>query len=597
MSTKTILQKALVLFALLIIMPNAYCYWWNVNADRKLGYWQANYTGYPNIYFTCVDDVISGRLDTVPNNQFYDGAYDFGRIYRNIDTTYTSPDALYLTSDNNEVILGSSFPMYKLSGDSITIDVKIGYKEIVENCDSTFSIILNMIGAHAKIIQADTISLPVNTKWTEVTRSVTMQRGLYLEARFEVVSKHRRIPMMAFTIPEFSSGGKPLERLVWNDDGEKCAKVSPEAIQSFDGLLSSPLMDKKILALGETLHGSQTVNDTVFGIMKERILHHNCRLLLFEISTEECLYYNRYIKNDTRYSIDTISKYYQPHIMFGMTDFLQWLKDYNAAHNNEVTLFGVDIGYKYILYDFFAPLNYDFRLDSLCYDLLCYKGDVDKDVVKQRITPQELAIIKHRISIYSNTKYHNYIPRDLLMVEMIQLACNEYLAVGETATFYSHFAHSHYLYDRPTGTKVKSAGNYLKEMYKDDYSCVAIAVETGIRSAYRPQLKCLVHLAPKGSFEDIMSGRPSDAPIFISMDSFNYGDICKIRHAALEDRWFNDFELIEPKANMDGIVVLKRSQPLSLKGVVFTPAESFMYNRYYKAMIHIEERLQAKEKQ
>ena len=594
MPTKSIIQKALVLFALLTTMTNAHCKWWHENAQRKLGYW----TVFPSsalASFMTYEDVASGKLDTVSHSLF-DVAGD-ADIFQIMDSTYTSHDALYLDS-KDDVTMSNTFPMYNFSGDSITIDVKIGYKEIQEDADSTFSIILNMFGEHSKIIQTDTISLPLNITWTEVTRSITMPRGLFLEARIEVVRKFI-YSMLAFTMPEISSGGKPLERPKWDDDGEKLAKVSPEVIQPLDGLLSSPLMDKKILALGETLHGSQAVSDTIFEVIKQRILHHNCRLVMFETYTEMALYINRYIKNDDRYSIDTISAYLQTIIPSNKLDFLRWLKDYNAAHNNEVTFVGVEAYPMYDqLYDFFEPFNYDFRLDSLCYDLLSYKGNVDEDVVAQRITPQELAIIKHHLGLHFDGSWSDYSKiRNLFMADIVQLACNEYLAENETATLYSHFGHSCYLYEYYTTDYIKSAGYYLKERYKDDYSSVAFAVAEGVHTEFDSKNESWERrnlYAPKGCLEDIMSHSSSDAPIFISMDSFDYGDVCGLRSATTHVDKLHEFILIEPKANMDGIVILKHSRPSSFDYPPLSETYKKRAAHYRSAKTTIEKRLKWK---
>lgn len=49
------------------------------------------------------------------------------------------------------------------------------------------------------------------------------------------------------------------------------------------------LATKKMVALGESLHGSGTLEESVIQIMKHRILYNNCKLILLEIPLEQSL--------------------------------------------------------------------------------------------------------------------------------------------------------------------------------------------------------------------------------------------------------------------------------------------------------------------
>lgn len=60
-------------------------------------------------------------------------------------------------------------------------------------------------------------------------------------------------------------------------------------------LQKTGLQDKRIIALGETVHGSSTINDNVFSIIKNSILYDNCRLVLLETDMGNGLKMNLYI--------------------------------------------------------------------------------------------------------------------------------------------------------------------------------------------------------------------------------------------------------------------------------------------------------------
>ena len=52
----------------------------------------------------------------------------------------------------------------------------------------------------------------------------------------------------------------------------------------------------KIVALGETIHGSESINEAAVELIKYQVLHNQCRFILLELPTEQSLYWNRYIQ-------------------------------------------------------------------------------------------------------------------------------------------------------------------------------------------------------------------------------------------------------------------------------------------------------------
>lgn len=75
-----------------------------------------------------------------------------------------------------------------------------------------------------------------------------------------------------------------------------------------------PFLNKKILGLGETAHGTETMNDIGIEISKERILKHQCRFILLEIPLEFSLYINRYVQNDKNFKFEYISERFEPYL-------------------------------------------------------------------------------------------------------------------------------------------------------------------------------------------------------------------------------------------------------------------------------------------
>ena len=500
---------------------------------------------------------------------YYYGRCENAKFWRSIDTTYSPPAATNFIFYRNSSY-GSTFPMFQLDGDPVNIDVKIGYKNLL-GCRG-MSLIFNMIGKDSDIIQADTIHLPLSNKWVEQNYTLSLQRGNLLDITLDITTQDSAFAYLSLLPIEISSGGRPL---AYNVDNEEYTEMLASAIQPLDSLLSSPLMDKKILALGETIHGSQTIIDLGFSMIKERIIHHNCRLVIFELPTELTLSMNRYVKNDPHYSFDFISELYEGPTLAIFTPFLQWLRDYNASHNNEVTFIGADTFLVRrqtlrFLSVFLKPLSSDYALDSLSYELLLEQDFCNQLTANQLLTAEDVESFRQCLDVYSNNKlYFEYLSRDSLMAEKVQKFCDAYLFENQTATIYGHFLHFDYFgancfpHDSDIFLYLPSAGNCLKKRYNDDYSCLAISAAQGERS-------CIVDnkvtsrkltLAPINSFEHLMDCRTDDSSIFISTNDLKQGGIFRIRASGTLDDALN-FCNIEPQLFTDGIVILKQSKPL-----------------------------------
>lgn len=63
-----------------------------------------------------------------------------------------------------------------------------------------------------------------------------------------------------------------------------------------DDLKSLSFSDKRILAIGESVHGTGTMNDMGVEIIKNRIEHGKCRLVLLEMPLTLSFHINRYLR-------------------------------------------------------------------------------------------------------------------------------------------------------------------------------------------------------------------------------------------------------------------------------------------------------------
>lgn len=467
-------------------------------------------------------------------------------------------------------IAGKSFSTYCIDRDSIDIDFKIKYK--TERCKK-FSMSYYSIGMESDVISSDTIDIPLSADWREYSHSVRIKRGFSLEVTIEALtSKETGTPgKIHIDSIDLLHNGMPLQR---NVSPYTPAQVNDYSIQTWDKLLSSPIMDKRILALGETIYGTQSLDDISLELIKERVSNHNCKLIALEIPSSLGLYLNRYVKNDKRYTLDFYKTYIDGYINFSIIPLLEWVKDYNNSHNNEVTLVGVDEDndpfiYKGCLYNYLESVNSDHSIDSLCHMALFLQDSIliNTKAVNNVFSHEETELLKvcveNRIRMHSIYDYR--IPQDKYMSQYFLKACDLYLDKNTTVTFIGQFIHANNVTVNLSTFKHdnSSMGSLIKRIYKNDYSCVALSVDKG-KSMFKnefgkPKLSDIAE-APANSIEYLLSQK-SDSPVsFLPVADLN--DMYNVRDSGTKWTLCPDlhFSYLTPSKFMDGVISVKNAK-------------------------------------
>lgn len=523
--------------------------------------------------------------------------YSFFQIVA--DSTSSMSDSMILkTKGCMKGILGKSYPMFHLDKDSLTINVRMKYK--TQRCKSLL-LTFYAIGEKANVISADTIVLPLEEDWTEHAISLPLKRGFSIEVSIEVEGAQKeQTGDVSIAYFDISSDGFPLDNMA---NAYHPQKISPSFVKKWEDLLSSSIMDKKILALGETVHGTQTLNDIVFELMKERILRHHCKLIVIEMPLSVALYLNRYVKNDPRYSYENIKKFVEPFSLIGIGPFLHWLKEYNASHNNEITLLGVDgeawsILGKMNLYNFLDCANSDGLLDSLCDDLMYHvdSANVDTCVTNKLLSDKETKLLQCCINNMREyqTSRQSLVHRDEKMAEMMQILDSMYLDSNITATFYGHFWHANYVMTSSMTFihNSPSMGCLLKQKYGTDYACIALSAKQGYAWYSTMNNERELHpiqKAPVGSIENAISSEEDGAISYLPMDELSYHDVFLTRFASAI-YGSNEFSYWPSKACMDGIVIVNKASHWEGTYEPFEKRGSVLYDSWYKTLVKLREK-------
>lgn len=478
------------------------------------------------------------------------------------------------TRGKQKGVLGRSFENF--IEDSVPVNIHIKYQN--RNCLSS-QLVAYFFNRNAELMNSDTLLLPQTVEWTEIRGEIKTRNCDFFTLTLEAQGISDKAPgFLSIMGLSLSAKGKALPT---TKEREVCS-IKSSYIHPWEELLYSPLMNKKILALGETVHGTETLDGLAFSLMKERVLHHNSKLLLLELPIEYTMALNRYVKNDKNFDQSyTDIEHRLKGTLFSdsILQFVNWLKEYNATHNNEVSLYGVDfnpihLDSKVDLCNFLYTLNKECvsTVDSLCNVLLnndskaneiLYLLDANESL-KQRLTEIEYNLLRHCLSNWDiRSTIMRFGMRDNVMAVTTQKVVAPFDSLNSTTTMFLHFGHTAYhgieLSDNAfvKFSDNQSMGHQLKKIFADDYACLALTCSQGKATLGEQNTFKTRTLkdVPKSSIEYQMSKKAKSIS-FLSIKNLPTSCTYHIRHIGNKYSE-NQFFRLAPQAWMDGIVLVE----------------------------------------
>ena len=501
---------------------------------------------------------------------------------------------LHLDTLNNQCILGLDIisplkgvwnmllPTYQLRGETNDITVRVKYKsEDVQH----FYVTLNSLTNGARVARRDTIMLPASPNWAEATSQLHLKHADLLSVTLEATGKQNVIGTMNIADFGVYADGKKLS------DDVPDATVAPLFQRSdllnwtFGNYENLPCMNSPILAVGETLHGTKTMNAVAMDIMKERILKHQCRLVMLELPMESIFYINRYVKNDPRFKFSYISNYIDNSLFGEPTKaFIEWLKQYNATHDNSVSLLGIDANLEWMqseinLFNFFYTLNDGKNAPEMinfCKAVLqdmrpFSKRDIaalldSSEVVKSCLQKDELMLVRKGIRLMQWFAKHRirFGQRDTLMAQFAQFAIDSVFPKETVVTMYAHTGHLNY--SQAIGLvhlNYYSAGHYLKEKYGENYRCIDIATYQGatiVSDKYGAYAGGKLAAVPQRSLEYQLGQLGVDS-VYLPMSKLQCNEALQMRMAG-NGSIKVQFIYCYPQTRVDGVLFVRNVEPV-----------------------------------
>ena len=497
-----------------------------------------------------------------------------------IDSTENDTSIVFGVKFEEKGKIGTLVPVYQLDKNGAEVTASIRYKTL--NCERAY-ITLNSIGAGEQILKSDTIELPLTEEWKEVSKKVKIKDAYLLNIFIEAVGSELAFNNIRVSAFKLEANGTLLKNETAPKSDNTSLKKSDVMVLNGVDFGKIPSMQSRIMGIGETVHGSKTLGRMAFDIIKERIIKQGCNLVLHEYPLEYSFYVNRYIKNDPRFKLQDIERYMEGNLSSEHTiDFIKWLRAYNSAHNNRVSFWGIDVESLDIassvdLSEFVKTLcskRETPETDSIVKRLLNWETNEDDNLqltkadgaVGKWLTADERQILKLCLQLNkeSSETYERLTNRDETMAKTAFALIDIFASNGAKATIYGHFMHLNYL----VGGDMKelnnySAGHRMKAKYKEDYQAVALCTYEG------KTLNCLTDKvigvaqlakAPEGSVEHTLQSMGHNM-VYLPTERLNYTDVLTMRVLGNTNDNYQFFYFV-PKARVDGILFVSRSQPV-----------------------------------
>lgn len=344
-----------------------------------------------------------------------------------------------------------------------------------------------------------------------------------------------------------------------------------------------------ILGIGETIHGSETLNAEAIDIMKYRVEKCGCRLLLLEMPIEQMLYVNQYVQGDTRFNVDKIKEYLSKALLSdGWLHFIEWLKNYNEGKSakEKVKLLGCfyedGIYNEADIFDFVRAF-YQPTHSPLLYTL-CDK--IHNDIDSRGIPSDYISYLEKNTELFGklmgtdniktlihvfNLKKEYWRKKDLTrkpsdLLDSIMYAnflffAKMYDVPEAKATMYFHYGHINYGYPELYQKDVCQMGYYIRKEYGDNYRTLSLTAAEGktLNLGKKGELE-LCELEPPvcGSVEQVID-ETSDTIAYLSTKGFD--GYCYMRFVgSLGSR--HQFLSYNVGHATDGILLFKKSAPM-----------------------------------
>lgn len=469
------------------------------------------------------------------------------------------------------------------------------------------------------VILADSIKIGGQTEWTENVIRVPLKSTRAIEVYLL-----------------FEDGVKDKNQVAWFDN--LSVKVGTKYLDRNTGYLNNPapskhssiekgsviplstnediqidkipyFSNKKIIALGECIHGSQEVKDACYQFARTLIQHHNAKIIQLEIGMDFGLKWDLFVQgvtsaeyeeeicNDVKMLLNDSNTF---------VNFLKWLRAYNQKMKPEdkVHLFGIDTfaSESVVFFDYFLELlkdrpdDLEFYLEKI--RLTNYKAIMSYArwdlTLQSRLGAQGYQYLLFALQEIDSTftkENERYDEREFIMWRRSEKIMELFGNANSKTIVLAHTAHTNKLKHFSLSVNHESFGYYIHKKYKDEYLSIAFQIGEGYCS-----------MDTNGPFSHIISAPVPQMPSYsleynCLKDGLQY---CYMPTHNLSDGILglmaftrgrpdtNYFAYCSLRKRFDGIVFIKNSSPLSkVAEIPFMEYHTYFGEKNYKQVEYL----------
>lgn len=432
-------------------------------------------------------------------------------------------------------------PIHKETGGFLTFEGKGENLKIV-------SILIDGINSEEKCVFSDTVIFVPRAPLISISKNISLAGVDMLNVRIRADGIPDREAYIAFSSLNIMIGNKNINEYPVRELPKRTLPKDFDYTpfrSNIENISSKIEMQKysKIIALGESIHGNNSIRRLIYKLIMENVKKQNCKLIIWEMPMEKSFVYNRYVLDD-EFILDSTE--------LGPLDkqrvsFMNELKRYNSSKSkgDKIRLLGMDYNRVWNstqnsaidIFDFVTHLNRELKIpeaDQLSILLMekewsnaieylqKYKSNIQK-----LLTTDEIECIIHILSLsknIGNDRVERFISRDSVMFINTNFLFEHFLPLPESkAIIYAHSVHINPISTYPV-IHCEPFGKYMKNKYADDYLPLLFLVGNGSMTIYDQEFnkgKRVLHLPPAESIESALSQTENDVLYFPMTSYFN----------------------------------------------------------------------------
>lgn len=468
------------------------------------------------------------------------------------------------------------------------------------------------------ILYTDTLQMMGENEWQTFSKSFVAHNARFLHILIEADGADRSSDQRLYLDRmQVKLGNKDLSEFNLPDinnlqvlDQEDIVPLSLEDHSLYDDI--DLLKSKKVIGIGESIHGSRTMNRLALELVKHQIENNNTNLVLIELPLEKMLSFNRFVAGDERFKLDSLLS--DPSMLYSreeLESLLIWLKRHNAGteQKQQVSLLGMDMHFvsklsAMSLFDYVFALNSTIKspvLDSICRAL--FKSEpyslvlelLDKNPsVQEHFDEREYQVFVHSLKMSAeagSSSNGRYRARDSYMFKNSTFLIDLLSPADKKTVIYGHFGHVNYK-STDNDTFITSLGQQMKEIFGESYSTIGILTEKGSIATMTGDSSKVgvskIGLAPNTSLESWLS--KTDGDYFYVPPTSLPDQAVTIRAIGNADLPVKrQFRFVMPKSRMDAAIFIRESEPMKFTADVMTGVQYAIFK-----MTNNWERLKAK---